>query len=76
MATEATDDEGACDTCGVGRFRMMTGLGRTFLYRQGIRVVVPEDVLIPTCDHCGQHIMDAELCRLITEIGRKTMGSR
>ena len=75
MATEATDDEGPCDTCGIGRFRMMTGPGRTFLYRRGIRVVVPEDVPIPTCDHCGERIMDGELCRLITEIGRKAVSS-
>lgn len=69
------DDSGACDSCGIGHMREVKAAGRTFLYRRGIRVVVPEDVSIPTCDHCGDHLMDAELIALITEIGRKAVGA-
>jgi hypothetical protein len=68
--SQSSEELETCDTCGIGHFRPMTGPGRTALYRRGLRVDIPENVPMLTCDHCGQRLMDESIIHLITEIGR------
>lgn len=53
-----------CTQCG-GPVRARTGLGRTHEYRPGIKLPIPSDVPIVTCDECGEtYLNDSEAERL------------
>lgn len=44
--------ERRCRECGLGTVKLTTKAGRKHRYK-GIMLSVPEDLAIPTCDHCG-----------------------
>lgn len=43
-----------CYACFEGEVVAMAGPGRTLRYKAMQRLPVPEDLVIPTCDHCGE----------------------
>ena len=49
--------ERRCRECGVGMIRPATGKGRRAQYKN-LELEVPEDLAIPTCDHCGARWFD------------------
>lgn len=60
-----------CAECG-GPVVPKTGVGRTFRYRRNDERPIPDDMLIPTCERCGDdYFTDA-----ISEALDKLCGSR
>lgn len=44
-----------CYACFQGEVVPTAGPGRTLRYKAIQKLAVPEDLLIPTCNHCGEH---------------------
>ncbi len=44
-----------CYACFQGEVVPTAGPGRTLRYKAMQKLAVPEDLLIPTCNHCGEH---------------------
>lgn len=51
-----------CSACRVGTVATRSGPGRTIRFRRSVpKLPVPEALGIPTCDHCGEVFVPAEL---------------
>lgn len=50
-----------CVSCRSGSVTLRRGLGRSFTYRRGFVLEIPEDIEVPTCEHCGAEYIDAAL---------------
>ncbi len=50
----------SCPVCGGGMVSMMSARGRPRHFRRGVTRPVPEGVLIPTCDACGEVFIGPE----------------
>jgi len=48
-----------CLTCGEGHFQPANARGQAFLYR-GAEVTLDEDLVLPTCDACGEQLLGHE----------------
>lgn len=53
-----------CVECGLGKVRPLARPGRTMRYRT-MMLEIPADLLIPTCDHCGEEWIDESTSRLL-----------
>lgn len=49
-----------CASCGRGEVKPMPGHGRRMLYRNFPSLPIPDEVAVPTCDHCGEEWLDDE----------------
>jgi YgiT-type zinc finger domain-containing protein len=56
----------ACEICG-GAVEPTTGGGRTFEYRRGLALAVPDDFSILTCAACGETYLSLEEHRALAE---------
>ena len=55
-----------CRECGVGTIRPTSAAGRTQAHK-GIRLLIPDDLEIPTCDNCGAEWLTSEVADAIDE---------
>ena len=53
------DTTRACPVCGEGAISPVGETGRLVVHH-GVRLEIPEDVEIPTCDHCGERFYDSD----------------
>jgi hypothetical protein len=74
-AANTQDELGRCETCGVGHFVADARPGRRVLYRRGLWIELPADLVVPTCNHCGEMLTDEDYARVVTELGRAAYGS-
>jgi hypothetical protein len=59
-----------CPACVCGTVRPTGKPGRTRRMRDGGRMVIPEDLLIPTCDACGAEWLDHETAKSLAALDR------
>lgn len=60
MSKEEPDESiGLCPTCGEGHFRLASARGQTMYYRDA-EIELREDLILPTCDECGEHRLNEE----------------
>jgi transcriptional regulator with XRE-family HTH domain len=52
-----------CTECHSGNLTSKAVPGRTFLYRKGVELQLPDTFEVPTCDKCGAEIYSEELHR-------------
>jgi hypothetical protein len=52
--------EWPCAECG-GAVELRSGRGRTALYRRGLSLPIPAELVIPTCTRCGETFVDGDL---------------
>jgi hypothetical protein len=56
-----------CPRCEQGTLTLMGGRGRCFPFKGMAELELPEDVLLPTCDHCKQLILRPRWAKLFDE---------
>ncbi len=57
-----------CLECGKGKIRPVAGAGRFMPYRNMEALGVPDDFLLPTCDHCGAEWINESTAQALDEV--------
>ncbi len=63
--------ERECEACEEGTVRRWAHAGRTYEYRRGLELPIPEDLALEECDRCGELYLDEAEADALREAMRK-----
>ncbi|RYE73831.1 MAG: hypothetical protein EOO74_12475 [Myxococcales bacterium] len=60
-----------CHVCGEETVMPVAAPGRRRPHRRGLTVVWPANLVVPTCQNCGEEYLDGQACEAIAAAARE-----